>query len=1136
MKKLLLSLLFSSITYCLSAQMAANNACSTAYNLGTISVTPTTHSSHFYQANQTNVAGGCSDGNKTDVWYRLTMPAGSTTAIIKVTRTSTTTSLSTTNTYIQFFNINTCIPTITNSMGCHDISSPRAYTLTAGSTYLFRVYTTAGGTGSNPSNWNFDVTVSTVNNNECTNAQTMAIGTLYSGATVGATASTGTPAIPAACSGTPDDDVWYKFVATSKKHTVYLNGQLLSTGPKMQVFAGPCGGPTAFTTVGCGDGLINMTDLTVGTTYHVRVFSNGVGAPSAFNSAFDIVVTSPAIVASSRMNEVFYQTLLSPPNLLADPWEITYGPDNKLWVTESKGYKVYQIDPVTGLRTTVLDISQGSTFLSDVSFNCQFANGSGAQGGLAGLALHPKFLDPVAPQNFVYVAYVHSQTSSSVFTNRIVRFQYNTSTGLLESPVSICDTLPGSNDHNSQRMIIAPTVKGGTNYLFYASGDMGAGQFSNTNRTMKAQFPNSYEGKILRFNLVPDGSETGLQAWIPNNNPYNGMLGVQSAVWSIGHRNNQGFAYDTALHLLYGSSHGPYSDDEINILDSFANYGHPLVIGFADGNYNGTTTASTSTSVSAGAAFAAGSGNSSCPPIGSETTRVTEINAMGYGMFKPPLFSAYPGTPGQVAGIWGATPTPNNGGWPSEGWSGLDLYSTSLIPGWKKSLVSASLKWGRLVRLQLSSNGTATLPTNTVSDTISYFGSTNRFRDLAFGPNGRDIYVVMDRSTTTSGPSAAFPVVPACQGCVQKYTFLGYNVNTGDNNKSYIPATITVAPGKTNVFERANQVVINAANNNTNIWVPITDTASNIVAEINAQGYDLDTITTYVYTRTGASRMRSGKKYMNRNLTITPQKQPTGNIWIRLYISKAEYDAFVADGYAGTIAGIKILKNTDSCQTILSTTPVLINPTVAEVFGTNNGYVLQGTISSFSSFYFSNDAITLPVQFITFTGKLTAEKEVELKWEATVDAKHKRFVVEKSLNRTQFTPIGVVEGSDPYQMLDKFPAIGNNFYRVRQEDIDGSITYSKIINVVYNPGYMITLYPNPVKDQLTVRIELPKSDEITIAITDITGRIVYTSNEVMDGLTKDVRINTASLAPQMYIIQISNRKNEILLRQKFVKE
>ena len=1129
MKNLLLGLSLTICNLCSYAQMASHNTCATAFDLGTINGLGATHSSHLYQADATtNPTGSCSGGNRPDVWYRFTMPANSRAAVIRVSLLSAPSSLTNSNTFIEVFNTTNCTLTSTSTGTCSDISSARPYALTPGNTYMFRVYTTANP-GTNPSNWNFRVTVLSVAD-ECTNATTMQPGTAsQTGSVLGATQTTSTP-LNCAGSATTSNDVWYRFVAGAGNATVSLTGNLGTNNSRVQVFSGSCG---ALASIGCGNTLVSVSGLTAGTTYYIRVYSTTT--PTAANSMFELSVTplQPAIVGSSRMNEVFQQTILSPPQLLLDPWEITYGPDNKLWITESKGYRVYRMDPVSGVRTTVLDVSQGSSFLPDASFNCQFANGAGAQGGLAGLALHPKFLDPVAPQNFVYVSYVHSQTSSTVFTNRIVRFQYNTSTGLLESPVSVCDTLPGSNDHNSQRMIIAPVTKGGTNYLFYASGDMGAGQFSNINRIIKSQHPNSYEGKILRFNLVPDG-ETGADAWIPNDNPYNSMLGVQSAVWSIGHRNNQGFAYDTALNVLYGSSHGPYSDDEINIMEPFRNYGHPLVIGFADGNYNGTTTASTNTSISAGAPFTTNSGNSSCPPVGNETTRVAEINAAGNGLYKDPLFSAYPGTNAQILNIWQTNP--NNGTWPSEGWSGLDLYTHSLIPGWNKSLVSASLKWGRLVRLRLSSNGTATWPSNSIADTISYFGSTNRFRDLAFAPNGKDVFVVMDRNTTTSGPSALFPVVPACQGCVQKYTFLGYNANTGNGNRSYIPTTIDVAPGRINQFQKANQVVINAANNNTNLWVPITDSASNIVAEINAQGFDLDTITTYIYTRTGASRVQSGKKYMNRNLTISPQKQPAGNIWIRLYLSKAEYDAFVADGYAGTIAGIQILKNSDSCLTTIASTPVVINPTVAEAFGTNNGYVLQGTISSFSSFYFSNETITLPVQFITFNGKLTPQNIVQLNWDAQVDAKHHRFVVEKSLDRVRYAAIGTVSGTEAFQAFDANPAIGNNFYRLRQEDIDGGITYSKTINVVYNPGYLLTVYPNPVKDQLNLRIEMPASEHITITITDLTGRVVHSGNAVVDQRLKEIKINTASLPAQVYSIQVVNRKNEILLRHKFVKE
>ena len=60
---------------------------------------------------------------------------------------------------------------------------------------------------------------------------------------------------------------------------------------------------------------------------------------------------------------------------LNNPWEVTYGPDGFLWVTEARGYRVYRINATTGARTTILNISYEATFLpvGDRSFNLQFS-------------------------------------------------------------------------------------------------------------------------------------------------------------------------------------------------------------------------------------------------------------------------------------------------------------------------------------------------------------------------------------------------------------------------------------------------------------------------------------------------------------------------------------------------------------------------------------------------------------------------------------------------------------------------------------------------------------------------------------------------------------------------------------------
>jgi glucose/arabinose dehydrogenase len=171
-------------------------------------------------------------------------------------------------------------------------------------------------------------------------------------------------------------------------------------------------------------------------------------------------------VDAGPLNEVFRQVTLVPSaQNLNDPWEVTYGKDDSLWVTEAKGYKVKKVNINNGGQRTVLDLSWRSTFLplADTNFNVKFTIAThNPQGGMMGMAIHPDFFNPTNPKRYIFVAYVHDFITSvagnggDFYTNRIVRFTYNTSTNKFDSPVMLCDTIPGSSDHNSGRLIIAP--------------------------------------------------------------------------------------------------------------------------------------------------------------------------------------------------------------------------------------------------------------------------------------------------------------------------------------------------------------------------------------------------------------------------------------------------------------------------------------------------------------------------------------------------------------------------------------------------------------------------------------------------------------------------------------------------------
>jgi trimeric autotransporter adhesin len=1155
----------------------ANDLCSSPTNITPVTTCGATANQTLLNATTT---GSPTNGAGTtrDVWYTFTTPANIRNVQIAVSGLGT--NLSSSNTYIEAFTASSCAAGVfsgtsiaTTASGTSSLSLTN---LTPSTQYYFRVFTTGTATGGTSTDWGFSICVSYTavpTNDDCAGALTITPGTTNSAGTVLNATASGTTL--GCASGTPDDDIWYKFTTTSTQSsvvvTVTAGATLSANGAMIQVYSGTCG---SLSSIACGQNEVTISSgLSALTQYFIRVYSSSAysttPASGSVANNVSIFVSAPLAttnVTAGKMNEVYRQTILSATNVLADPWEITYGPDNYLWVTEAKGYKLNRIHPVTGAKQVVLDISQGSTFLplADQTFNRQFdIAANNPQGGFAGMALHPNFTGAAGGQNYVYVSYVHTWLGGIAYTNRIVRFQYNHTSNQLESPVSICDTIPGSGDHNSQRMIIVPMTQGGSDYyLFYAAGDMGAGQqyptSANITRPMKAQDITAYEGKILRFALSDSCSGTGNQKWIPASNPYNDVAPIvgKSAVWSIGIRNNQGFAYDSVKNILYGSSHGPFSDDEINIIEGFKNYGHPYVIGYAsDGNYNGTTTPGLSTSTSAGVSFGWTGGSytadgqaaavSTCPPVGNETQRMNDINANAslYGAYKDPLFSAYPGTgAGTVSTVWSAASPSNNATWHSEGWSGLGLYTSTYIPGWKNTLLAAGLKWGRMIRLKLNDAGTAVIKTipslpSPQSDTATYFQSNNRYRDMAFSPNGKDIFLAMDRSAAASAATVGSPtdVVGDCLGCVIRYEFLGYNPTGTSPFPSTISTSIPIDSSTSLGCVTATAVTIDASNGNNNLWVPITGPNGNIIAEIDANNNNLGDITTSFFTRTGNPvRTGFGNKYLNRNVTINVQNNPPATpVSVRLYLTAKELADMIATSGSNvtSITDLSVFKNNDACGTTMASSTLGQTVTGRYVQSTY-GHAIQFDVTSFSSFYFMSSSSALPFDLFTFTGKAINDNS-KLEWVVNNEVDVLSYTVERSLDNINFEEIGTVDAKNipttnlTYNFTD-FNAgklAQKVYYRVHSNEINGAKKYTNIIDVSFGAlqNVYVNVYPNPVVGKTTVTINSIADEAVQLKVIDNTGRTIQTIEVELVKGKNSIQLNMTKYKAGIYFLDINGK-------------
>ena len=249
--------------------------------------------------------------------------------------------------------------------------------------------------------------------------------------------------------------------------------------------------------------------------------------PSSVEKLIDRGWTTERI--SNSIFDVRYKVEVVAENLTI-PWSIDWLPNGTALFTERNG-NLRMIENGKLLEEPLLSLGVG-----------------GVEGGLLGITVDPDY----EQNNFIYLYYTYNELIST--SNKVVRFQ------LIDKTISedkiIIDGIPGGPFHDGGRIQFGPDGK-----LYISTGEAG-----NPNL---AQDMNSLGGKILRINS--DGT-------IPEDNPWK-----DSPVYSIGHRNPQGFDWDN-LGNLVATEHGPSgwrgsAHDEINVINSGKNYGWPDVIG-----------------------------------------------------------------------------------------------------------------------------------------------------------------------------------------------------------------------------------------------------------------------------------------------------------------------------------------------------------------------------------------------------------------------------------------------------------------------------------------------------------------------------------------------------------------------------
>lgn len=316
--------------------------------------------------------------------------------------------------------------------------------------------------------------------------------------------------------------------------------------------------------------------------------------------------------------------------------------------------------------------------------------------------------------------------------------------------------------------------------------------------------------------------------------------------------------------------------------------------------------------------------------------------------------------------------------------------------------------------------------------------------------------------------------------------------------------------------------------------------ASPVSGTVNAQLWIESSVPTY-----------AGQPFVARHYEITPAvNASTATGRVTLYFTQQEFTDFnnhpasaldlpTAAADAAGIANLRIGKYNGSSNNgtglpgSYTTGASVIDPDdVAIVWNaTLSRWEVSFDVNGFSGFIVQTTATTLPVSLTQFTAQKNAE-QVLLKWTTANEQDNKGFAVERSSNGSSFSSIGYVQAKgngnsttiQEYSFTDANPLPGRNFYRLQQQDVNGTIAYSMVKQINFNKSFAVVLYPNPVGNTLMIDLQNTQPALLQINLTDLQGRSIKNwSYKNASGL---LQLNLHDVGAGFYQLELFNNKGD----------
>jgi hypothetical protein len=165
----------------------------------------------------------------------------------------------------------------------------------------------------------------------------------------------------------------------------------------------------------------------------------------------------------------------------------------------------------------------------------------------------------------------------------------------------------------------------------------------------------------------------------------------------------------------------------------------------------------------------------------------------------------------------------------------------------------------------------------------------------------------------------------------------------------------------------------------------------------------------------------------------------------------------------------------------------------------SSNYVDLAVIDSFKTkqSLISYKVVALPLHLLEFKATKTATEKVLLNWRTEEEVNSRGFDIERSTNGVQWIKIGTVSSTgqrsttQSYRFTDQSPAAGNNYYRLKQLDIDGQYDYSPVRLVSFGSSNIIQVYPTLAKENSQLFVGGISPEKVSIELFDNKGSVVY---------------------------------------------